>query len=67
MVSLCGRLREVAARQVAGGGRWRELASRHHLFLANIGVSAGLSGLGDLMQQRLETARAKVQLPQPGK
>jgi hypothetical protein len=41
-------------------GRVREAAARHQLFLVNIGVSAGLSGLGDLLQQRLETARATV-------
>ena len=32
-------------------------ARRHKLFLANIGVSAGLSGLGDVLQQRMEEGR----------
>ena len=35
-------------------------ARRHRLFLANIGVSAGLSGLGDVLQQRMEVVGRQV-------
>jgi hypothetical protein len=27
---------------------------RHHLFVTNVGLSFGLSGLGDVLQQSLE-------------
>jgi hypothetical protein len=31
---------------------------QHHLFITNVGLSFGLSGLGDLMQQSIEQVRS---------
>jgi len=36
-------------------GLLKRKVERHQLFFANIGVSFGLSGLGDVIQQRIET------------
>ena len=37
---------------------WLKAAfNRHQLLLVNCGVSVGLSGLGDLLQQRIEAGR----------
>ena len=35
----------------------RAALSRHQLLIVNCGVSVGLSGLGDLLQQRIEAGR----------
>ena len=38
---------------------------RKHLFMTNIGISFGLSGLGDVMQQKLEHSQVKLGLVSP--